>query len=164
MQTEILPPVNPLERSSIYSDELIRSICNTIREGATLSAATKLHGISHETLYAWMRASAEVSELVTRARADIRARVEIKFTADALTSEDWRARHAYLQANPDTRAEWGPVLNLATVPIERLSELVAGSDTGQDQSWPMLQGSVTDNSAQQQHEQGSAEPAREGRE
>ncbi len=136
---ELLPPVSTDAPNCKYSPDTLATILSALRHGATMTSATFAAGITRETMRTWTIGNPAISALVAQARADFRQQVEERFGTDALESDDWRARHAWLQSHPDTRAEWGQTLNLAQIPADRLRELLTGDDGSEEAAWPTIQ-------------------------
>jgi hypothetical protein len=122
--------------ASKMTTERLNAICETLRKGATRSAAARSNGINRDTLYEWMNTYPDVSDMITRAEAEFRTQVEVKFGEDALIGSDWRARESLLKRRyPET---WGDKIDLRAIPTEKLLELLGG-DACNEEPWPTLQ-------------------------
>jgi hypothetical protein len=130
--TELLPG-RPKHNHPAVQQQLYDALAN----GATRAAAAQKAGISKETFYQWCRAFPDFVDLVHRAEAEAElkalAAVTSAFSGDRT---DWRAGAWWLERR--RRAEYGQQIDLRAIPIERLTELVAGAEDEQ-QSWPTIQ-------------------------
>lgn len=111
--------------STKYTPELLTGILDALRRGATRTAAAESNGIHRSTLYAWLDASADVSDAIARAEGEFRSRVEQKFGDDAVNGGDWRARESLLKRR--YRDDWGDKLDLSGLPDHILLELLGAN-------------------------------------
>lgn len=72
-----------------YSKQIVKDVCEVLKEGMTDKTAYDYVKISHDTFYKWVREIPEFSEAIARARA------EGKFTLHQVVTkaseDDWRA-------------------------------------------------------------------------